>query len=102
MASSETDATSGIDRMPTAMLAARMLNPDACGLIRWTTSGLMTAIAKKPRTMLGMPARISRIGLTKLRVRGEAYSARKIALKSPIGAASFVGVDPLLPGPRVG
>ena len=68
------------------------VEPDACGLIRWTISGLMTAIAKKPSTMLGMPARISRIGLTKLRVRGEAYSARKIALKSPIGVATSMAM----------
>ena len=32
--------------------------------------------AKKPSTIVGMPAIVSRIGLTMFRVRGEAYSAR--------------------------
>ena len=38
--------------------------PSASVKIDWTTLGLIQVRAKKPRTTLGMPARISRIGLT--------------------------------------
>jgi len=75
-ASSEIEAMSGMIRMPTPRPAASMLNTVACGQTRWTMLGLMNVRAKKPRTTLGMLARISRIGFTKDRVRGEAYSER--------------------------
>ena len=58
------------------MPAASRLKPLALGKIAWTTFGLMNVRAKKPRTTLGMPARISRIGLTMPRTRGLAYSER--------------------------
>src|SRR6476646_1586014 len=45
-----------------------------------TTLGLIQVRAKKPRTTLGIPARISRIGLTVERVFGFANSARQMAL----------------------
>ena len=38
-------------------------------------SGATVSAAKKPSTTVGMPARISRIGLAKARNRGVAYSA---------------------------
>ena len=62
--------------MPTPMPAARRLNPFASVKIDWTTVGLIHVRAKKPRTTLGMPARISRIGLTMPRTRWLAYSDR--------------------------
>ncbi len=39
-------------------------------------SGLRKVTAKTPKATVGMPARISRIGLTILRTRGFAYSLR--------------------------
>ena len=74
--SSEIVATRGIVRTPTAIAAAARLNPLALGTSVWTIVGLMKVRAKNPRTTLGMPARISRIGLTVPRVRGLAYSER--------------------------
>ncbi len=62
--------------MPTAIAAAARLKPFAPGTSVWTIVGLMNVRAKKPRTTLGMPARISRIGLTVPRTRGLAYSER--------------------------
>ena len=38
-------------------------------------NGATESAAKKPRTTVGTPARISRMGLAKARTRGEAYSA---------------------------
>ena len=76
MASSEIVAMSGMVRMPTPMPAARRLKPLAVGKKTWMTLGVITVSAKKPRTTLGMPARISRMGLTMPRVRGPEYSAR--------------------------
>jgi hypothetical protein len=70
------DATSGIVRIPTPSAAAMKLNPWAVGKIVCTTFGLIHVRAKNPSTTLGMPARISRIGLMIRRVRGLAYSER--------------------------
>ena len=39
-------------------------------------SGATVRAAKKPSTTVGMPARISRMGLAMARTRGVAYSAR--------------------------
>ena len=77
IASSEIDATSGIgqDADPDARPPAR-LKSGALRTAAWITFGLMTVSAKKPRTTLGMPARISRIGFSRRRIRGEAYSDR--------------------------
>ncbi len=62
--------------MPTPSPAAMKLNPPAVGKIAWTTFGLMKVRAKKPRTTLGTPARISRIGFTVRLTFGLAYSDR--------------------------
>ena len=70
------EATRGMVRMPTPMPAASRLNCGASVQISCTSSGEITVRAKKPRTMLGMPARISRIGLRTRRTRGLAYSER--------------------------
>ena len=77
MASSETEATSGMVRMPTAMPAAIMLpllfsSPKK----RPTTSGAIQLRANTPSTTDGMPASTSRIGLSTVRTRGRAYSER--------------------------
>ena len=76
IASSETEAMSGIVRTPTATAAAAKLKPLAPGTRAWMMVGLMNVRAKKPRTTLGMPARTSRTGLTTHRTRGLAYYAR--------------------------
>jgi hypothetical protein len=77
MASSETEATSGIVRMPTPMPAAIML-PLLCSApkMRPTTSGAIQLSANTPSTTDGMPASTSRIGLSTVRTRGWAYSDR--------------------------
>ena len=62
--------------MPTAMPAAARLYPEASVKIDWMIAGLMTVSAKNPSTTLGMPARISRIGLIVRRTLGVAYSER--------------------------
>ena len=46
MASSVTEATRGVTRMPTPMPAAAMLNTPAWGLRRWTMLGLIQVRAK--------------------------------------------------------
>ncbi len=76
IASSDTDATSGTIRTPTAIPAARKLLCDASAKIRFTTLGVMNVRAKKPSTTLGMPARTSREGFRILRTFGRAYSER--------------------------
>jgi hypothetical protein len=77
IASSETDAIRGVIRMPTAIPAAAMVKsgvwPEQSGS---TIVGLMTVSAKKPRTTLGIPASVSRIGFSVRRARLEAYSPR--------------------------
>ena len=40
----------------------------------WRTSGDRKLMAKKPRTIVGMPAIVSRTGLTTFRTRFEEYS----------------------------
>ena len=76
IASSLTEATRGVTRKPTAMPAAAMLNASASGERACTMFGPTHATAKKPRTMLGIPASTSRIGLSTRRTPGCAYSAR--------------------------
>ena len=69
MASSLIDATSGVMRMPTASPADAMFDSGA-PVSGWTMFGLIQVRAKKPRTTLGIEARISRIGLRRRRTRG--------------------------------
>jgi hypothetical protein len=76
IASSEIEAISGIVSTPTARPAENRLKSEADGLMPWTMFGLMNRRAKKPRTTLGMPASISRIGLIVRRARACAYSDR--------------------------
>ena len=75
-ASSEIEATRGMVRIPTPRPAARRLNCGESVKTFCTKSGEITVRAKKPSTMLGIPARISRIGFSKRRTRGLAYSER--------------------------
>ncbi len=67
---------SGVIRMPTAMPAAAMLKTWTPGWMVFTTPGLMTVMAKNPRTTDGMAARTSRIGFRVFRTRSDAYSDR--------------------------
>ena len=77
MASSDTDAMSGTVRMPTPMpAAARLKVCRRSSENRCTIVGEMKLTEKKPSTTDGMPARISRIGLSMRRTRGLAYSER--------------------------
>ena len=62
--------------------------------------GATTSSAKKPYTTVGIPARISRIGLIQARARGEAYSERKIAEKRPIGAATSMAISAIMKVPK--
>ena len=76
MASSDTEATSGMVRMPTPMPAASMLPPRPFSSPNRlpTMFGAIHARAKKPRTTDGTPASTSRMGLRKERTRGRANS----------------------------
>ncbi len=79
--------------MPTATPAAAMLKMGvAPGQTGSMSAGDSTVNAKKPSTTLGMAARISRIGLTVRRMRGVAYSARKIAAPRPSGVATTMAM----------
>ncbi len=49
---------------------------------------MIDSSAKKPSTIVGMPARSSRIGLTVRRTPSGAYSERKIADPRPRGIAT--------------
>ena len=77
IASSATEAIVGRTRKPMMMPAASALN--------WLTpmprpsrriSGVKKVSAKKPKTIVGTPASVSRTGFTILRTRDGAYSAR--------------------------
>ena len=81
---------SGITRMPTPIPAAAIEKAVASLKMRCTTWGEMKARAKKPRTTDGMPARISRVGLSHLRARCEAYSERYTAAPRPSGTATTI------------
>ena len=75
IASSDREAMTGVTSSPTIRPAESALNvPTPNSGLRIT--GVRKLIAKNPRTIVGMPAIVSRIGLTRLRVRIEAYSAR--------------------------
>ena len=49
-------------------------------------------MAKNPRTIVGMPAIVSRTGLTMLRTRVEAYSASRIADSRPSGTPMTIAI----------
>ena len=51
----------------------------------WRISGDRKLMAKKPRTMVGIPAIVSSTGLTMLRTRFEEYSDSRIADSNPSG-----------------
>ena len=68
-ASSDSDAISGVISSPTTSPADSMLNVPIDGKSGLRSSGVMKFRAKKPRTIVGMPAIVSRIGLTTFRVR---------------------------------
>ena len=76
MASSATEATRGTERIPTPIPAAARLKVFASPKRGLISDGVITVSAKNPSTTLGMPASTSRMGLTILRTRGEAYSER--------------------------
>ena len=92
MASSDTEATSGMVRMPTPMPAASMLPPRPFSSPNRlpTMFGAIHARAKKPRTTDGTPASTSRMGLRKERTRGRANSDRYTAAPSPSGTATIM------------
>jgi hypothetical protein len=92
MASSETEATRGIVNSPTPTPAAAKDPAEASSLSLPIISGAMKNKAKKPNTTLGTPARISKTGLIKARVRLEAYSDRYMAAAKPIGPATAIAI----------
>ncbi len=49
-------------------------------------------MAKKPRTMVGMPAIVSRTGLTTLRIAVVEYSESRIADSSPSGVPMTIAM----------
>ena len=76
MASSEIDATIGMIMTPTPTPAAIIVCWGDSDQMFWMMFGAMKVRAKKPITTLGMPARISMIGLSTRRTFGLAYSLR--------------------------
>src|SRR5918997_1033619 len=78
MASSDTDAMSGMVRMPTPMPAASIepVRPSRSPKKKPTTSGAIQLRANTPSTTDGMPASTSSTGLSTARTRGRAYSDR--------------------------
>ena len=73
--------------MPTTIPAESAENVPSSGRIVALSSGVITVIAKKPYTMVGMPAKTSRTGLTMLRARMLANSLIHTAARMPIGTA---------------
>ena len=67
---------SGVISRPTTIPAESRLNVPIEGRIGLRSCGVMKFRAKKPRTIVGTPAIVSRIGFTMFRVRSVAYSAR--------------------------
>ena len=78
MASSLIEAMIGRIISPTAIdpAAALKMNTRSSPKIGRSRSGVMNWRAKKPTITVGMPARISRVGLRTPRTRGLAYSER--------------------------
>ena len=75
IASSATDATSGVVRIPTPIpAAARLKMPLVEQLL--DQFGLITVRAKNPSTTLGIPASNSTMGFSRRRIGREAYSER--------------------------
>ena len=79
MTSSDSDEMNGMIIMPMTRPAASALS-EATSRPKFSPqprmSGATVSAAKKPSTTVGMPARISSIGLAKARKRGVAYSDR--------------------------
>ena len=73
--------------MPTTMPADSAEKVPRSGKIVAFSSGVMTVIAKKPYTIVGMPARISRTGLMMERTRWLANSLIQTAARTPSGTA---------------
>jgi ABC-type hemin transport system substrate-binding protein len=73
--------------MPTTIPADRAEKVPRSGRIVAFSSGVTTVIAKKPYTIVGMPARISRIGLMIKRTRWLANSLIQTAARIPSGTA---------------
>ena len=78
---------SGVTRIPTTMPPARA---DWSGTPNkgLRISGERKLMAKKPRTMVGIPAMVSSTGLTTLRTRFEEYSESRIADSNPAPKAT--------------
>ena len=74
IASSEIDAISGVIRNPTTIPpdSAEKVPMFALPRIGCRICGARKLMAKNPRTIVGMPAIVSRIGLTTVRTRGDA------------------------------
>src|SRR5918992_471043 len=93
MESSAIDATSGVTNTPTPTPAAPKLKKAASlHNNRSTISGFRKLMANTPRTMLGIPASVSSIGLSSRLTRGLAYSDRYIAAPSPSGVATNMAI----------
>ncbi len=91
-ASSESEATIGMMRMPItrpADSALKMPRPSNSGR---STFGVTKLMAKKPNTTVGMPARTSSTGLRTLRAWGLAYSDRYRAAPRPSGMATTIAM----------
>ncbi len=60
--------------IPTTMPAERALKMST-SIPMLRSSGVVNVRAKYPKTTVGMPASISRLGFSTARIRGRAYSA---------------------------
>ena len=74
IASSEIEAMSGVTSRPTTIPpdSAEKVPMFCLPRIGMRTCGARKLMAKKPRTIVGMPAIVSRSGLTIVRTRGDA------------------------------
>ena len=87
MASSLNEHIIGVIIKPITRPALKALKIIRLG-IRDCNWGVTKVRAKYPYTTVGIPASISRMGLSMLRNLGGAYSERKIAISNPIGTAN--------------
>ena len=67
---------SGVISSPTTRPAESTLNVPVVGSSGFSSTGVTKFNAKKPRTIVGIPAIVSRIGLMTFLTRDEANSAR--------------------------
>src|SRR5699024_498522 len=91
IASSEREATMGIIIIPITNPGLSILVGSKLG-INSLNIGAINVKAKKPYTIVGIPASTSKSGLTNFLTRFDAYSLKNMAVINPIGIATIIAI----------